>query len=72
MRTERYTGQHSILHTFLMKNNVIQKWKGLFHSPLVVQMFAAHLMAMEGTLKVPSLHDLPHLTPAAINGLGLA
>jgi hypothetical protein len=67
-----YASQHGILHTFLMKNNVIQKWKGLFHSPLVVQTFAVHLTAMEGALKVPGLHDPPHLTPAANGGLGLA
>ncbi|KAN0131106.1 hypothetical protein V8E53_011107 [Lactarius tabidus] len=48
------------------------KWKGLFHSPLVVQTFAVHLTAMEGALKVPGLHDPPHLTPAANGGLGLA
>ncbi|KAN0130427.1 hypothetical protein V8E53_011828, partial [Lactarius tabidus] len=49
-----------------------KKWKGLFRSPLVVQTFAVHLTATEGALKVPSLHNPPHLTPMANSGLGLA
>jgi hypothetical protein len=60
--------QHGIPHM----SNDVQKWKGLFHSPLVVQTFAAHLTATEGAQKVSSLHNPPQLTPTAISGLGLA
>ncbi|KAF8267176.1 hypothetical protein EI94DRAFT_1802114 [Lactarius quietus] len=50
-----------------------KKWKGLFHSPLVIQTFAAHLTATEGAQVVPNLHG-PQLeqTPMATGSLGLA
>ncbi|KAF8222298.1 hypothetical protein L208DRAFT_1323430 [Tricholoma matsutake] len=47
-----------------------KKWKGLFCSPFILQTFTAHLTAIEGSAKVPNLHDKP--TPTAIGGLGLA
>ena len=33
-------------------------------------MFAAHLMAIEGSVRIPDLHDKP--MTAAVGGLGLA
>lgn len=53
-----------------MSNNTSQKWKGLFRSPFVLQAFAAHLTAIEGSIRVPDLHDKP--TATATGGLGLA
>ncbi|KAM6497209.1 hypothetical protein JOM56_007682 [Amanita muscaria] len=49
-----------------------KKWKGLFRNPFVVRTFAAHLGAIEGSVKVPGLHDLDKRTPAMVGGLGLA
>lgn len=52
--------------------DVYQKWKGLFRSPFVLQTFAAHLGAIEGSVKVPDLHGLDKPTPVMAGGLGLA
>ena len=51
-------------------SNDLQKWKRLFHAPFVLQAFAAHLSAIEGSVNVPDLHDKP--SPATIGALGLA
>jgi len=53
-------------------NTMSQKWKGLFRSPFVLQTFAAHLTAIEGSTRVPDLHDTDKPTPAVIGGLGLS
>jgi hypothetical protein len=52
--------------------DAIQKWKGLFRGPLVLQTFAAHLVAIEGSQKISGLHipELPFQGP--IGALGLA
>jgi hypothetical protein len=47
-----------------------QKWRGLFRGPFVLQTFAAHLSAIEGSVCVPNLHDKP--SPNAVGALGLA
>jgi hypothetical protein len=47
-----------------------QKWKGLFCSPFVLQTFAAHLTAIEASMRIPDLHNKP--TTVAVGGLGLA
>lgn len=52
--------------------NYSQKWKGLFRGPFVLQTFAAHLTAIEGSAKVPGLHDVDKPTLAMVGGLGLA
>ena len=55
-----------------LNNTTLQKWKGLFHSPFVLQTFAAHLTAIEGSMRVPNLHDANKATPTVIGGLGLS
>ena len=50
----------------------LQKWKGLFCGPLVVQTFAAHLSVTEGALNIPGLHNPDKAWHAAIGGIGLA
>jgi hypothetical protein len=47
-----------------------QKWRGLFRGPFVLQTFAAHLSAIDGSTRVPGLHD-KH-SPNAVGALGLA
>ncbi|KAH9023765.1 hypothetical protein EDB85DRAFT_1894623 [Lactarius pseudohatsudake] len=49
-----------------------KKWKGLFRSPFILQTFAAHLGAIEGSQKVPDLHEPNAPTPLPIGALGLA
>jgi hypothetical protein len=51
-------------------SNDSQKWKGLFRGPFILQTFAAHLSAIEGSVNVPGLHDKP--APAAVGALGMA
>lgn len=51
-------------------SNNSQKWRGLFHSPFILQKFAAHLSAIDGSVWVPGLHDKP--TPCVVGALGLA
>ena len=51
-------------------SNDLQKWKGLFCAPFILQAFGTHLSAIEGSVNVPDLHD--KLSPAAIGALGLA
>jgi len=51
-------------------SNNSQKWRGLFHSPFVLQTFAAHLSAINSSAWVPGLHDKP--THHAVGVLGLA
>jgi len=51
--------------------NNSQKWKGLFRGPFVLQVFAAHLSAIDSSVRVPNLHD-GKPTPDAIGALGLA
>ncbi|KAH9058004.1 hypothetical protein EDB83DRAFT_2224795 [Lactarius deliciosus] len=55
---------------FLYKDSEHDDKKGLFRSPLVLQTFAAHLTAIEGSVKVSGLHD-HQPTPAVVGGLGL-
>ena len=55
-------------------NNIMkpfQSWKGLFRSPFILQTFASHLAAIEGSANVPGLHD-DKPNPAMVGGLGLA
>ncbi|KAH9000052.1 hypothetical protein EDB92DRAFT_1939740 [Lactarius akahatsu] len=49
-----------------------KKWKGLFRSPFILQTFAAHLEAIEGSQKVPNLHGPNTPIPLPIGGLGMA
>ena len=51
-------------------SNDLQKWKGLFCAPFILQAFATHLSAIKDSVNVPDLHD--KLSPAAIGALGLA
>ena len=53
-------------------NNPHQKWKGLRKSPFVLQTFAVHLGAIEGSVNVPNLHGQDTPVPAMAGGLGLA
>ncbi|KAH9038774.1 hypothetical protein EDB85DRAFT_2141661 [Lactarius pseudohatsudake] len=48
-----------------------KKWKGLFRSSLVLQTFAAHFAAIQGSVRVSGLHD-HQPTPTAAGALGLA
>jgi hypothetical protein len=50
--------------------NDSQTWRGLFCGPFVLQAFAAHLSAIDGSARVPNLHDTP--SPNAVGALGLA
>jgi hypothetical protein len=59
-------------HLVHVPNNTFQKWKGLLRSPFVLQTFAAHLAAIEGSVKISSLHDIDKPTPTMVGGLGLA
>lgn len=68
--TKRHVNPDIILYA--SKNNIIQKWKGLFRGPFILQTFAAHLTAIEGSQKILGLHDPDKPTPAAIGALGLA
>jgi hypothetical protein len=67
MTTKRYVTPNTLI---LNVSNCSQKWKGLFRSPFVLQMIAAHLMAIEGSSMVPGLHAKP--TTVVVGGLGLA
>jgi hypothetical protein len=49
-------------------SNDSQMWRGLFRSPFILQTFATHLLAIDGCVQVPGLHNKP--TPHAIGGLG--
>jgi hypothetical protein len=60
--------KHSLFICLII--NTSQKWKGLFHSPFVLQTFAAHLTAIKGSMRVPNLHD--KLTATTMGRLGLA
>lgn len=51
-------------------SNDSQNWRGRFGGPFVLQAFAAHLSAIDGSARVPNLHDKP--TPNAVGALGLA
>jgi hypothetical protein len=53
-------------------NEYYQKWKGLFRSPFVLQTFAVHLGAIDGSVKVPDLHGSGSPTPVMAGALGLA
>lgn len=53
-------------------NNSYQNWKGLFRGPLILQTFAAHLGAIEGSVKVPDIHGPDTPTPVMAGGLGMA
>jgi len=57
-------------------SNDAQKWRGLFCGPLVLRVFAAHLSAIEGSVRVPNLHG-EHSTKStkpinAVGALGMA
>jgi hypothetical protein len=69
MRTKRYV---TLKHLSPCSDNTFQKWKGLFRSPFVLQTFAAHLATIDGSVKVPGLHDDNKATPAMVGALGLA
>jgi hypothetical protein len=49
-----------------------QKWRCLFRSPFILQTFAAHLSAIEGSQKVLDLHDSDKPTTTARGALGLS
>ena len=49
-----------------------QKWKGLFRSPFILQTFAAHLGAIDGSVKILGLHGPDKPIPVMAGGLGLA
>ncbi|KAI0284419.1 hypothetical protein BC826DRAFT_158259 [Russula brevipes] len=49
-----------------------KKWKGLFRGPFVLQTFATHLAAIEGSVPVMILDPHGKPTTAAVGGLGLA
>ena len=69
MKTKRYViRKHLSFHS----NNTFQKWKGLFHSPFVLQTLAAHLATIDSSVKVPGLHDDNKPTPGMVGALGLA
>jgi hypothetical protein len=51
-------------------SNDSQQWKGVFCGPFILQTFAAHLSALDSSVKVPGLHDKP--SPPAVGGLGMA
>lgn len=51
-------------------SNDSQHWKGVFRGPFILQTFAAHLSALNGSVKVPGLHDKP--SPPAVGALGMA
>jgi hypothetical protein len=53
-------------------NMSLQKYTGLFHSPLIVRTFAAQFSAIQGAIKVPVLRDanLPEKYPCG--GLALS
>ena len=40
-------------------SNDPQKWRGLFYGPFVLQVFAAHLTAIDSSVQVPNLHNKP-------------
>ncbi|KAH8980169.1 hypothetical protein EDB86DRAFT_3088138 [Lactarius hatsudake] len=44
-----------------------RKWKGLFRDPLILQVFAAHLSAIDGSKEIPNLDKTP-----ACGALGLS
>ncbi len=69
MRTKRYV---ILKHLSSHSANTFQKWKGLFRSPFVLQTLAAHLATIDGSVKVPGLHDDNKPIPAMIGALGLA
>jgi len=47
-----------------------KKWKGTFRGAFVLQTFAVHLSAIDGSACVPNLHDEP--SPNAVGALGVA
>jgi hypothetical protein len=53
-----------------------QNWKGLFRSPFILQVFSAHLAAIEGSVTISGLHhDDPQSnkpTPTMAGALGLS
>jgi hypothetical protein len=67
MMIKRYVMLNTIS---LYTSNDSQKWKGLFCGPFILQTVAAHLLAIEGSVNVPGLHEKP--APAAVGALGLA
>ena len=60
--------QGYILHVCL-DDTIPQKWKGLF---LLIETFAAHLIASKGAQKVQGLNDASEATPVATGALGMA
>jgi len=45
--------------------------EGLFRNPFILQTFASHLSAIEGSMKILGLHDADKPTPTACGALGL-
>jgi hypothetical protein len=50
----------------------LQEYRGLFRGPLVLEVFAAHISAVESAIVVQGLYDHGNPTPSMIGGLALA
>lgn len=55
-----------------LDDTILQKWKGRFLNPLVIETFAAHFIASEGAKEILGLNDSSEATPAACGALGMA
>jgi hypothetical protein len=50
---------------------ILQKWRGYFCNPLVIETLVAHFTASDGAKEVLGLNDASEATPAATGILGM-